>query len=40
LLIGALVVTGAVGGGAILYAVGCLLMMGAMMLVMSGGHRH
>jgi hypothetical protein len=39
-LVGALVATGAVGGGAILYAMGCMLMMGVMMLFMSGDHRH
>lgn len=47
LVVGYLVLTGKAGGGAILYAVGCLAMMGAMMAMMnhgpddhSSGHRH
>ena len=36
---GALVVTGAVGAGAIVYAVICMAMMAAMMLFMPG-HKH
>jgi len=39
LLVAALVATGTLGGGAVLYALGCVGMMGAMMLVMSAGHR-
>lgn len=47
LVVGYLVVTDKAGGGAILYAVGCLAMMGVMMALMnhgpddhSSGHRH
>jgi hypothetical protein len=40
LLVAALVATGTLGGGAVLYAVGCMLMMAVMMMFMSGGHRH
>lgn len=39
-LVAALVATGTLGGGAVLYAVGCMLMMAVMMVFMSGGHRH
>ncbi|SMO77664.1 hypothetical protein [Propioniciclava tarda] len=44
-IIAYLVLTGAVGGGAILYALGCMAMMGVMMLFMNhgsgtSGHRH
>ena len=34
LVVGYLVVTGRAGGGAIFYAVGCMAMMGVMMLMM------
>ena len=37
LIVGYLLIIGAVGGGAILYALGCLIMMGAMMLFMNHG---
>ena len=37
LVVGYLLLIGAVGGGAILYALGCLIMMGAMMLFMNHG---
>jgi len=47
LVVGYLVLAGRAGGGAILYAVGCLAMMGLMMAMMnhgsgdtSGHHRH
>lgn len=39
-LVGVLVATGAVGGGAIVFALACLGMMAAMVAVMPGGHRH
>lgn len=42
LIVGYLLVTGAVGGGALVYALGCVVMMGVMMLLMnrsSGGGR-
>ena len=37
LVVGYLVLAGKVGGGAILYAVGCLVMMGVMMAMMNHG---
>lgn len=37
LIVGYLVLTGKAGGGSILYAVGCLVMMGAMMAMMNRG---
>jgi hypothetical protein len=40
LLVGVLVASGAVGFSAILYALLCMAMMAAMMLVMPGGHKH
>ena len=44
-IVGFLVLTGAAGGGAILYALGCMAMMGVMMLFMNhgtqnSGHHH
>jgi hypothetical protein len=46
LIVGYLVITGKAGGGSIIYAVGCMVMMGVMMALMgrgsnggdSGGH--
>ncbi|WP_253272675.1 hypothetical protein [Arsenicicoccus sp. oral taxon 190] len=44
ILVGALIVTGGLGAGGLLYALGCLAMMGVMMLWMNhgnnGGMRH
>ena len=37
LIVGYLLLTGAVGGGAIIYALGCLVMMGVMMRLMNHG---
>ncbi len=37
LIVGYLLLTGAVGGGAIVYALGCLIMMGVMMRFMNHG---
>lgn len=35
-----LVVSGAAGSGALLFALGCVAMMAAMMFLMPGGHDH
>ena len=35
-----LLVTGAAGSGAVLWALGCVAMMAAMMFMMPGGHNH
>ena len=46
LVVGYLVLTGSAGGGAVVYALGCVLMLGVMMLLMNrsggghSGHRH
>lgn len=37
LIVGYLLITGAVGGGAIIYALGCVIMMGVMMRFMNHG---
>jgi hypothetical protein len=37
LIVGYLLITGAVGGGAIIYALGCVMMMGVMMRLMNHG---
>ncbi len=37
LIVGYLLITGAVGGGAIIYALGCVIMMGVMMRLMNHG---
>lgn len=37
LIVGYLLITGAVGGGALIYALGCVIMMGVMMLLMNRG---
>ena len=37
LIVGYLLLTGAVGGGAIIYALGCVIMMGVMMRLMNHG---
>ena len=35
-----LIVSGAAGSGALLWALGCVAMMAAMMFMMPGGHNH
>lgn len=37
LIVGYLLITGAVGGGALIYALGCVIMMGVMMRLMNHG---
>ncbi|WP_284550800.1 hypothetical protein [Aestuariimicrobium sp. T2.26MG-19.2B] len=37
LVVGYLLLTGKAGGGAVLYAIGCVAMMGAMMVMMNRG---